>query len=118
MHLPIDRYADNLIALFHAHYARAIAAAIFGDPAALLRYTGAAMPLLPAALALYPTAVARLLRGLALAGEIRAGDRDQREAMLSELDEATGWLASRAADAGVLPPAAEVAERSAAWDQR
>jgi signal transduction histidine kinase len=57
------------------------------------------MPLLPAALGLYPTAVARLLRGLALAGEIRAGDRDQRAPMLSELDEVTGWLAARAADA-------------------
>jgi signal transduction histidine kinase len=97
--VPIDRYADNLIALFHAHYARAIAAAIFGDPASLSRHTGAAMPLLPAALGLYPTAVARLLRGLALAGLARAGDHDQREALLSELDEVTSWLAARAADA-------------------
>jgi signal transduction histidine kinase len=97
--VPIDRYADNLIALFHAHYARAIAAAIFGDPASLSRHTAAAMPLLPAALGLYPTAVARLLRGLALTWQARAGDRDQRAPMLSELDEVTGWLAARAAAA-------------------
>ena len=68
MRRPPDRYADNPLALFHAHLTRAIAAAIFGDPAGLVRHTAAAMPLLPAALGLYPTALARLLRGLALAG--------------------------------------------------
>ena len=55
---------------FYAHLTRAIAAAIFGDPAGLARHTAAAMPLLPAAPGLYPTAVARLLRGLALAGQV------------------------------------------------
>ena len=69
--VPVDRYAGNPLALFHAHLTRAIAAAIFGDPAGLARHTAAAMPLLPAALGLYPTAVARLLRGLALAGQAR-----------------------------------------------
>ena len=48
---------------------------------------------------LYPTAVARLLRGLALAGQARASHGDQRGALLSELDEVTRWLAARAADA-------------------
>ncbi|WP_445187682.1 AAA family ATPase [Pseudonocardia sp. Cha107L01] len=94
-----DRYVGNPLALFHAHHTRALAATIFGDPAGLLRHTAAAMPLLPAALGLYPTAVARLLRGLALTGEIRASDRDQRVPMLSELDEVTGWLTARAAAA-------------------
>jgi signal transduction histidine kinase len=95
----VDRYADNPVALFHAHYARGIADAIFGDLVGLSRHTAAAMPLLPAALGLYPSAVARLLRGLALAGEVRASGRDQRKALLSELDEMTRWLAARAADA-------------------
>ena len=78
--VPIDRYADNPLALFYAHITRAIAAAIFGDPVGLARHTAAAMPLLPAALGLYPTAVAHLLRGLALAGQARAADGDERGA--------------------------------------
>ena len=45
--VPADRYAGNPLALFHAHITRAIAAAIFGDPAGLARHTAAAMPLLP-----------------------------------------------------------------------
>jgi hypothetical protein len=48
---------------------------------------------------LYPTAVARLLRGLALAGQARAADGGERGALLAELDEVTRWLAARAADA-------------------
>jgi signal transduction histidine kinase len=99
--VPIDRYADNPVALFHAHYARALAAAIFGDQVALARHTAAAMPLLPAALGLYPTAVARLLRGLALARQALVGNGEEREGALSELDELTRWLAARAADAPV-----------------
>ena len=97
--VPTDRYADNPLALFFAHIDRAIAAAIFGDPVGLTRHTAAAMPLLPAAPGHYPTAVAHLLRGLALAGQARAADGDERGALLSELDEVTRWLAARAADA-------------------
>ena len=71
---PIDRYADNPTgALLRAHRPCAIAAAIFDDPVGLTRHTAAAMPLLPAVPGNYPTAVARLLRGLALAGQARAG---------------------------------------------
>ena len=98
--VPTDRYAGNPLALLHAHVTRAIAAAIFGDLAGLARHTAAAMPLLPAARGAYPTAVARLLRGLALAGQARAGRRRRaRTRLLAELDEVTGWLAARAADA-------------------
>ena len=97
--VPIDRYAGNPVALLHAHLSRAIAAAIFGDPAGLARHTAAAMPLLTADAGNYSTAVARLLRGLALAGQARAADGDERGGLLSELDEVTRWLAARAADA-------------------
>ena len=51
---------------------------IFGDLAGLARHTAAAMPLLPVILGLYPAAVARLLRGLALAGQARASDGAER----------------------------------------
>ena len=70
--VPIDRYAGNPLALLFAHLTQAIAAAIFGDPAGLARHTAAAMPLLSAVAGLYPIAVARLLRGLALAAQARA----------------------------------------------
>ncbi|HEX6521959.1 MAG TPA: AAA family ATPase [Streptosporangiaceae bacterium] len=94
-----DKYAGNPLALFHAHLSRANAAAIFGDQAGLERHTAAAMPLVPLLPGLYPTAVARLLRGLALAGQARSADADKRGALLAELDEVTRWLAARAADA-------------------
>jgi signal transduction histidine kinase len=97
--VPADRYADNPLALLLAHIARALAAAVFGDPVVAARHTAAALPLLPAAWGQYPTAVARLLRGLSLAEQARAGHGDERAALLSELDETARWLAARAADA-------------------
>jgi signal transduction histidine kinase len=94
-----DRYAGNPLALFNAHHCRALAAAIFGDQAGVSRHSAAVIPLLPAALGVYPSAVARLLRGLALAGEVRAGRDAAADARLSELDEVSRWLAARASDA-------------------
>jgi signal transduction histidine kinase/tetratricopeptide (TPR) repeat protein len=97
--VPADKYAGNPMAQFHAHLSHANAAAIFGDPAALERHTAAAMPLVPVLPGLYPTGVARLLRGLALAGQARSADPDERGGLLAELDELTRWIAERAADA-------------------
>jgi len=57
------------------------------------------MPLLPAVSGHYVTAVVHLLRGLALALQARVTDGDERGRLLSELDDVTGWLAARAADA-------------------
>jgi signal transduction histidine kinase len=94
-----DKYAGNPNAQFFAHLSHATAAAIFGDPDGLERHTAAAMRLAPAFPALYTTAVARLLRGLALAGQARGTDADQRGGLLAELDEVTRWIAARAADA-------------------
>src|SRR3954454_6291147 len=89
----------NPLALFDVHVTRAIAAAILGDPVGLARHAAAAMPLLSFAAGLYPIALARLLRALALAGQVRASHGDERGELLSELDEVTGWLAARAVDA-------------------
>ena len=72
-----DKYAGNPLAQFHAHLSHAHAAAIFGDQAGLERHTAAAMPLVPVLPGLYPTAVARLLRALALAGQARDADADR-----------------------------------------
>jgi len=97
--VPLDRYSDNPLALFAAHLSRATAAAIFGDSAGLAAHTKAAMPLLPAVMGSYLAVPARLLRGLALAEEARSGRGDEHEGWMLELEEVTGWLAARAADA-------------------
>jgi predicted ATPase/signal transduction histidine kinase len=94
-----DKYAGDPLAQFFAHLNQANAAAIFGDPAGLERHTAAAMPLVPLLPGLYPTAVARLLRGLAVAGQARSANAGKRSGLLAELDEVTRWLAERAADA-------------------
>jgi predicted ATPase/signal transduction histidine kinase len=94
-----DHDASDPLVHFHAHLNHAHAAAIFGDQAGLEQHTAAAMSLVPALPGIYSTAVARLLRGLALAGQARSTDPEQRSGMLAELDEVTRWLAERAADA-------------------
>jgi signal transduction histidine kinase len=94
-----DRSAGNPIALFYAHLSHARAAAIFGDLAGLVRHSAAAEPLMAAVAGTYPTAVVYLLRGLALAGQARESNGDERGDLLAELDEVTRWLAARAADA-------------------
>jgi signal transduction histidine kinase len=96
--VPLDRYAGSPLALSFAHLTRTIAAAIFGDLAGLERHIGAAMPLLTAQ-GSYTTALARLLRVLALAGQARATDGSDRGGLLAELDEETRWLAERATNA-------------------
>jgi predicted ATPase/signal transduction histidine kinase len=95
----IETYAENSAARFFAHHTRAIAAAIFGDQAGLDQHTASAMPLLPLVVGAYPTAVARVLRGLALAGQARLTDGDERAEVLSELDAITRWLSPHAANA-------------------
>jgi signal transduction histidine kinase len=97
--VPATKYAGNPSALFYTYLARAIAAAIFGDQAALSGHAAAAMPLVPTVSGGYQTAVVQVLRGLALAGQARGDSYDQRGGLLSELDEVTQWLAARAADA-------------------
>lgn len=96
---PIDRYADNPLALFFTHINQALAAAIFCDPVGLARHTAAAMPLLPAAVNQPPSAVAHLLRGLALAEQARTSHGDEHGGLLAELDDVTQWLAACTATA-------------------
>jgi signal transduction histidine kinase len=97
--MSIERYADNPLPLLYVHLCHALAAAIFDDPVGLAQHSSAAMPLLPAAAGSYATAVGHLLCGLVLAAQARATDDDERGDLVSELDEVTGWLAERTADA-------------------
>ncbi len=96
---PVGKYEGSPLGLFHGHVTAAIAAAIFGDPVGLVQHTEAAEPLVVAVAGSYPTAVLRLLRGLALAGQARTADGGERGGLLAELDEVIRWLAARAADA-------------------
>jgi signal transduction histidine kinase len=95
----IAEYSDTPATLLSAHSVQAMAAAIFCDQTSLEHQTAEALPLVSASPTEYPGAVARALRGLALAGQIRATDGAARDTLLSELDEVTRWLADRAADA-------------------
>ena len=97
--VAVERYAGNPQTLFFAHITRAVGAAISADPVGLARHTAAAMPLLATVIGHYVGAVAHVLRALAVAGQARETDGEERDALLSELDEVTRWLAARAADA-------------------
>ena len=97
--VPAGGHGGNPVTLVAVHSTGGIAAAVFGDQEALARHAGVLMPLLPTVEGSHPSAVARLLHGLALAGQARAADGDERAGLLAELDELTRWLAARAADA-------------------
>jgi signal transduction histidine kinase len=97
--LLTDTHAGNWMALLNTHLTRAIAAAIFGDQAGLVRHAAAVMPLLQAIPGQCLNASARLVRGLALAEQARVSHGDERGGQLAELDDICRWLAERAADA-------------------
>ena len=97
--VPAGGHSGNPVTLVAVHSTGGIAAAVFGDQAALARHAGVLMPLLPTVEGSHPSAVARLLHGLALAGQAHTADGEERASLLAEMDELTGWLAARAADA-------------------
>ncbi|QRP46879.1 AAA family ATPase [Amycolatopsis sp. FDAARGOS 1241] len=97
--IPLDRFADNPLALFYAHLCHAVAAVLFGEPADLARHSAEAMALLPATAGFYSTTEARLLHGLALAEQARAAGDAERADLLSQVDEEVLWLAARVGDA-------------------
>ncbi|OHV64706.1 diguanylate cyclase [Pseudofrankia sp. BMG5.36] len=81
------------------HIIRALAAAVFDDQLELERRSQAATEALASIEGMYPTALAHLLRGMALAGQARAAAPDQRGGPLAALDAEADWLRLRAADA-------------------
>ncbi len=95
----LEQLAGSPIAAVNAHITRALTAALLDNRAELARHAAEAMPLLPSIEGQYPTAVAYLLRALALAGEVRASAAGTRGAVLAEVDAAVDWLAARAQDA-------------------
>ena len=97
--VAVDRCADDAAVPFYGDLSRAIADAIFDDQEGLSRHSAAAMAALPFATGNYVTAVARVLRGFALAAGARAAAADERPGLLAELEELIGWLGARAEDA-------------------
>jgi signal transduction histidine kinase len=91
--------ADDSAFPFYRDLSRAIAAAIFDDATGLRRHAAAAMEALAFATGSYVTAVARLLRGLALAADARTAGAAERPGLLSEVEILVGWLGARAEDA-------------------
>jgi diguanylate cyclase (GGDEF)-like protein len=95
----VIRHGANRMAVAYAHIYRALAAAVFGDTGRLVQEANAVMPLLPFIVGSYPTALAYVLQGMALAQVARAAGPDQRATVLAELDACRAWLALRAEDA-------------------
>jgi signal transduction histidine kinase len=85
--------------VIHVHLCRAIAAAVFGDPAEVARQGAAAVRLLPVTTGFTMSALARPLYGLGLAGQARSAHGDERATLLAELDDVLRWLGPRAANA-------------------
>ncbi len=89
----------NPTAVVTFHLVRAIAAALQGDDAALMRHASAAVPLLPFVAGYYPVAQVRWLHGLALARRMAQTEGEERDAIAQKLDTIRHWLHERAADA-------------------
>jgi len=114
--LPVDRYAGNPLAVIHVYLTRAMAAAIFDDPAALARHTAAALPLSPTVVNDRVSAMVQPLRAFGVARLARTADDDERPGLLAELDDMMRWLAERAADApGNFLHPLRLAEAERAW---
>ncbi len=92
----LDAHSGNLTAAGHFHTVRALTAAVFGDQAALLAHTEAAMSVIRAVQGTQVATRARLLRALALAQQM------QRNAvtddLLAEFDGHRGWMERRATE--------------------
>jgi diguanylate cyclase (GGDEF)-like protein len=78
------------------HLTRALAAAVFDDPAALYRHSEAAMTLRRADEASYTDWRIRLVRAIALAEQARSAP--EQTGPMADLDEILGWMAQRATD--------------------
>ena len=70
-----------------------------GATLALTEHTAAAIEALPFALGNYVTAVARVLRGLAVATDARTAPAAERPGLLAEAEDLIRWLGARADDA-------------------
>jgi diguanylate cyclase (GGDEF)-like protein len=89
----------NRMAICYFHIYRALAAAIFGDSAALIDHADAARALEPWVIGMYPVALITFLHTLALAARLAATGDAGRLKLLDQLRGAEAWLAARAVEA-------------------
>ena len=102
----LQSVAANPIAEARYRVYRALGAALMDDLPALELHSAAAFPVLPAIDGQYASALAHLLRALALAQRLRGGGlgglgAPEAEALHAELTAQRDWLARRAAEAPV-----------------
>lgn len=111
----LDSVSTNLTAAGHFHTVRALVAAVFGDQAALLRHTDAAISRIRA---FEPTQVAtsaHLLRALALASQ-RDPSSSVDGRLLAEFDRHHDWMRERAGEApGSFLHLSRLLEAERAW---
>jgi GAF domain-containing protein/HPt (histidine-containing phosphotransfer) domain-containing protein len=82
------------------HMVACIHTAIFGDMAGLAKHSAVAMPLSARTPGYYLGAVARVLRGLSLAEQVRgAADEAERAKLAEELDQTVAFVKGRGAEA-------------------
>ena len=98
--------------MFHAMHG--IAEIVCGQMSKLTAHAAAVGTLLPGSPGLYSGAIAQLLRGIALAEQVRAGGTG--EDVIAGLAACHGWLAARAVDAPAnFAHVAHLAEAEQAW---
>jgi GAF domain-containing protein/HPt (histidine-containing phosphotransfer) domain-containing protein len=81
------------------HMVRSMGCAIFGDMAGLATHSAKAVPLSARTPGYYLAAVARVLRGLSLADQLRTAPDADRAKLVEELDNTITFVGARAADA-------------------
>ncbi|WP_155325077.1 diguanylate cyclase domain-containing protein [Desulfosarcina ovata] len=89
----------NPAALAQYHLMHAIVADVFCDRTALAEHAGSAIALLP----VYESSIAslwgRLVKGLALSGQVAAAAPQARKDLLNEFDQYRAWMAARTVEA-------------------
>ncbi len=81
------------------HMVATIRAALFGDMPALAKHSAMAVALSPRTPGYYLSAVARALRGLSLADQLRSAPEEERAKLIEELTTTVAFIKARAADA-------------------
>jgi GAF domain-containing protein len=81
------------------HMVATIRAALFGEMAPLAKHSALAVTLAPRTPGYYLSAVARVLRVLSLADQLRSAAEDDKAKLVEELEQTLAWVKARAADA-------------------
>ena len=110
----VPRLAANPLAALAFHAMHGIAEILGGRTSRLIAHAAAATTLLPSNPGLYIGAITQLLRGLALAEQVRAGGADEQ--VIADLAACHGWLVARASEAPAnFAHVADLIDAEQAW---